>query len=39
MRIAQIHTLSHSVPAIGAVFARLWPEATLARVIWSRCRC
>ena len=33
MRIALIHALSHSVPAIAAAFAREWPEATLANLL------
>ena len=33
MRIALIHALSHSVPAIVATFRREWPEATLANLL------
>jgi len=33
MRIALIHALSHSVPAIAAAFAQEWPEATLANLL------
>ena len=33
MRIALIHALSHSVPAIVAAFRREWPEATLANLL------
>jgi hypothetical protein len=33
MRIALIHALSHSVPAIVAAFNREWPEATLANLL------
>lgn len=33
MRIALIHALSHSVPAIAAAFAREWPDATLANLL------
>ena len=33
MRIALIHALSHSVPAIAAAFAREWPEAILANLL------
>lgn len=33
MRIALIHALSHSVPAIVAAFGRAWPEATLANLL------
>ena len=33
MRIALIHALKHSIPAIEEAFARLWPEATLANLL------
>jgi Asp/Glu/hydantoin racemase len=33
MRIALIHALSHSVPAIVATFRREWPEAALANLL------
>ena len=33
MRIALIHALKHSIPAIEASFARLWPEARLANLL------
>ncbi len=33
MRIALIHALSHSVPAIVAAFNREWPEPTLANLL------
>jgi Asp/Glu/hydantoin racemase len=33
MRIALIHALSHSVPAIVAAFQREWPQATLANLL------
>lgn len=33
MRIALIHALKHSVPAIEDAFARLWPEARLANLL------
>ncbi|HTW69950.1 MAG TPA: aspartate/glutamate racemase family protein [Acetobacteraceae bacterium] len=33
MRIALIHALSHSVPAIVAAFAREWPEAALTNLL------
>jgi hypothetical protein len=33
MRIALIHALKHSIPAIEAAFARLWPEARLANLL------
>ena len=33
MRIALIHALKHSVPAIENAFARLWPEARLANLL------
>ncbi len=33
MRIALIHALKHSVPAIEEAFARLWPAATLANLL------
>jgi len=33
MRIALIHALKHSIPAIEAAFARLWPEASLANLL------
>jgi len=33
MRIALIHALKHSIPAIEAAFGRLWPEATLANLL------
>ncbi|HUB48303.1 MAG TPA: aspartate/glutamate racemase family protein [Acetobacteraceae bacterium] len=33
MRIALIHALTHSVPAIVAAFASAWPEATLANLL------
>jgi len=33
MRIALIHALTHSMPAIVATFARLWPEVRLANLL------
>ena len=33
MRIALIHALKHSVPAIEEAFTRLWPEAVLANLL------
>ena len=33
MRIALIHALKHSIPAIEEAFARLWPEAQLANLL------
>lgn len=33
MRIALIHALTHSVPAINAAFARAWPDVTLANLL------
>jgi len=33
MRIALIHALAHSVPAIAAAFNREWPEAGLANLL------
>ena len=33
MRIALIHALKHSVPAIAEAFTRLWPEAVLANLL------
>lgn len=33
MRIALIHALKHSIPAIEAAFFRLWPEAALANLL------
>jgi hypothetical protein len=33
MRIALIHALKHSIPAIEESFARLWPEARLANLL------
>jgi hypothetical protein len=33
MRIALIHALKHSIPAIEAAFTRLWPEADLANLL------
>jgi Asp/Glu/hydantoin racemase len=33
MRIALIHALKHSIPAIENAFARLWPEARLANIL------
>jgi len=33
MRIALIHALSHSMPAISAAFAREWPQASLANLL------
>jgi hypothetical protein len=33
MRIALIHALKHSIPAIEEAFARLWPEAALANLL------
>jgi Asp/Glu/hydantoin racemase len=33
MRIALIHALTHSMPAIVATFGRLWPEARLANLL------
>jgi hypothetical protein len=33
MRIALIHALKHSIPAIEEAFARLWPEARLANLL------
>jgi hypothetical protein len=33
MRIALIHALKHSIPAIEDSFRRLWPEAVLANVL------
>jgi Asp/Glu/hydantoin racemase len=33
MRIALIHALRHSPPAIEAAFARLWPDATLMNLL------
>ena len=33
MRIALIHALKHSIPAIEDAFARLWPEASLANLL------
>jgi DNA-binding transcriptional LysR family regulator len=33
MRIALIHALSHSVPAIVSAFAREWPDVTLANLL------
>ncbi len=33
MRIALIHALKHSVPAIEEAFGRLWPEAKLANLL------
>src|SRR5471030_1412277 len=33
MRIALIHALKHSIPAIEDAFARLWPEARLANLL------
>src|ERR1700722_13013630 len=33
MRIALIHALKHSIPAIEEAFGRLWPEARLANLL------
>jgi hypothetical protein len=33
MRIALIHALKHSIPAIEDAFARLWPDASLANLL------
>jgi Asp/Glu/hydantoin racemase len=33
MRIALIHALKHSVPAIEEAFGRIWPEARLANLL------
>jgi len=33
MRIALIHALKHSIPAIEEAFGRLWPEAVLANLL------
>jgi len=33
MRIALIHALKHSIPAIEEAFGRLWPEVTLANLL------
>ncbi|HEY1930934.1 MAG TPA: aspartate/glutamate racemase family protein [Acetobacteraceae bacterium] len=33
MRIALIHALTHSMPAIVATFGRLWPDAQLANLL------
>jgi hypothetical protein len=33
MRIALIHALKHSIPAIEDAFARLWPDALLANLL------
>lgn len=33
MRIALIHALKHSIPAIEEAFGRLWPEAQLANLL------
>jgi len=33
MRIALIHALTHSMPAIAAAFSRDWPEVTLANLL------
>jgi hypothetical protein len=33
MRVALIHALRHSIPAIEEAFARLWPEARLANLL------
>ncbi len=33
MRIALIHALKHSIPAIEDAFARLWPEVRLANLL------
>jgi Asp/Glu/hydantoin racemase len=33
MRIALIHALKHSIPAIEEAFGRLWPAATLANLL------
>lgn len=33
MRIALIHALTHSMPAIVAAFARAWPDVTLANLL------
>jgi hypothetical protein len=33
MRIALIHALKHSIPAIESAFARLWPEVSLANLL------
>jgi Asp/Glu/hydantoin racemase len=33
MRIALIHALKHSIPAIEAAFGRLWPDARLANLL------
>jgi len=33
MRIALIHALKHSIPAIEEAFSRLWPEANLANLL------
>jgi hypothetical protein len=33
MRIALIHALKHSMPAIEEAFSRLWPEARLANLL------
>jgi len=33
MRVALIHALKHSIPAIEEAFSRLWPEARLANVL------
>jgi Asp/Glu/hydantoin racemase len=33
MRIALIHALKHSIPAIEEAFSRLWPEARLANLL------
>jgi Asp/Glu/hydantoin racemase len=33
MRVALIHALKHSIPAIEDAFARLWPEARLANLL------
>jgi hypothetical protein len=33
MRVALIHALKHSIPAIEDAFARLWPDARLANLL------
>ena len=33
MRIALIHALKHSIPAIEEAFARIWPDARLANLL------
>src|SRR5579863_8353854 len=33
MRIALIHALKHSIPAVEEAFGRLWPEAHLANLL------